>query len=384
MKVSQLIQSIQAASRSNDWRLSFVPFTIGCVYLWFGLFQLDCTVQHLFLFALAIVTTFGFAALGYFINEFFDQQEDLEAGKINKLSLIKNYQKLLLFVFICSITFLPWLYLPKDQVTAVLIALEILCFVAYSFPWIRLKKSTYLAGILDASYAYLLPSLLSYHTFYLISPVKIEVVTLLPFFVLLFFIGYRNILIHQVIDVLNDKKSGLITLPQVLGIEKTKALFTTLFIFELCLLVGSTLSFVQIQLVYGVWTLAILVYLWYIREALKSILLGSPYVLLQPFRLSLDLFYQLWFPILHLFLLFFVDWKWIILLPLHSFLLVKKDYLVVIWGQGKHYLWHKSVRPAISFAVNSTIYILFRLLGINLKKEDKSAAAIIKEKIGLK
>lgn len=384
MNAKQFIQQINTASRSKDWRLSFVPFIIGCVYLWFGIFRLEWNLYYLSLFFLSIFTTFGFAAFGYFINDFFDQKEDYKAGKLNKLSVLKTYQIAILFVFICGFTFLPWLYLPKDNTTYCLISLEIFCFLAYSFPVIRLKEKAYLAGILDASYAYLIPAVLSYHTFSLVGNIEVNEGYLLLFFALLFFVGYRNILIHQIKDVLNDSKSGLKTLPKILGITKTKLFFTIIFMVELSLLFGSSVAFMRINKLYGFWAGLVLIYLWKNRLSIKEVLKGSNFILLKENRQSLDLFYQLWFPMMHLFILIFADWKWIVLLPIHAVILVNKDYIIEIWQNAKEIFWHKSTKPLFSFIVNTIVYWLFRLIGINLIKENKSAKEYLKAKFTAK
>lgn len=381
MKVKNLINKISNASRSKDWRLSFVPFTMGCVYLWFNLFNLSFSFYHFSILILSILTTFGFAAFGYFINEFFDQKEDFKAGKINKLSLLSNFQKSLLFFSILLITFLPWIYLPKDDKSYYLISLEILCFLLYSLPLLRYKENIFLAGILDASYAYLVPSLLSFHTFSLIgvlSKDNVEYINL--FFILLFFIGYRNILIHQVNDAISDKKAGLTTLVHYLGPQRSNWFLKVLYLVEISLLIVSSLVLFKVKLLEGFWLLIILVFLYKTKTTWSKIFVKDEYTLLKEERHFIDTLYQLWFPLTQLIILFLIDWRWLFILPIHALIFIKKDYIIEFWQNMKDYLWHKSLRPFFSFIINYIIYFSFRIIGINLKSENKSALEIIKSK----
>ena len=142
------IVKVLSATRISDWRLSFVPFIIGCVYFWASLLHLDFSFFHFLIFCLSICTSFGFAALGYFINEFFDKKHDAQAGKINKLAILTWPKQLFLFLLILVLCFAPWLVLPTSRFSIILITIEILCFLLYSLPFIRLKNTYYFAGIL--------------------------------------------------------------------------------------------------------------------------------------------------------------------------------------------------------------------------------------------
>jgi len=376
MKVKNLINKISSASRSKDWRLSFVPFTMGCVYLWFNWLNLAFSFYHFIILILSIITTFGFAALGYFINEFFDQKEDFKAGKINKLSLLSSFQKALLFFSILLITFLPWIYLPKDDKSYYLISLEILCFLLYSLPLLRYKENIFLAGILDASYAYLVPSLLSFHTFLLISNSTNQKEYLLLFFVLLFFIGYRNILIHQVNDAISDKKAGLTTLAHYLGPQKSNNFLKILYVIELALLISSAIALCAIKVYFGIWFIVILIYLYKTKQHWLKVFSNEKFTILKEERHFIDLLYQIWFPISQLVILLLIDWRWFLIFIIHAFAFINRAYLEKFW----QYFWHKLMRPILSFIVNYIIYIIFRIGGVNLKKEEKSAIEIIKSK----
>lgn len=365
---------ISELTRSKDWRISFVPFVMGCVYLWCFHFQLSFSWHHFAVLLLSLLTTMGFASLGYFINELFDISADAKAGKLNRLALLQKNQIVLLGLALLLLTFLPWVYLPKSTFTYYLIAAELACFLFYSLPFIRLKESTYAAGIVDACYAYLVPGLLSYHTFSLLGPNSHNLPTL--FFVCIFFIGYRNIFIHQVNDIANDKRAKISTLPQSLGVTKSTLLLRLLFLLELLLVFSFSAQFIVIHRFHLFWLLVVVAYLWYRRVNIKHVFSSSSFTSLSEERHFPDLLYQLWFPLSYLVLAIIVDWRWVIIVPLHYLFLLKYRIIYKLW----HFLWVKNLKPALSLLVNYTIYFFFRLFGVNLKKKNLSALEYLKSK----
>jgi len=379
MKLKSTLAFISATTRSVDWRLSFVPFIMACVYLWSSLFNIGFSLGSLSVFALSVCTTFGFAALGYFINEFFDKADDLKAGKINKLSLISRRWQLALFIVILSACFLPWLYLPKNTITFYLILAELSCFILYSAPYLRMKRSTYFAGILDTLYAYLIPGLLSYHTYSLLASRLSSSVPIL-FFIALFFIGYRNIFLHQIKDILGDQKAGMISLPMRLGVKSSYVFLKLLYFLELVLILSFSVELIFIDKRYMPCLLLAIIYLGYVQADLLNIFKGATYFALLPIRHVLDLLYQLWFPLLQLSILVWIDWRWVIIVPFHLLFFVNRDFIVTFYGITIDYLWYRSLRPLLSAVLNYPIFLLFKMFGVDLIKEKKSALSYLKNK----
>lgn len=375
MKIQSVIQQFNTLTRAKDWRLNFVPFVIACVYLWINLFKITLSIHSLIVFVLSIATTMGFAALGYFINEFFDQEQDKAAGKINKLSFISGPKKLGLFVLVLLICLLPWLVLPADKLSYILIVVEISLFVIYSAPLIRLKETVVLAILVDTAYAYLVPCLLSYHTYALLGGAN-EAFFPWFFFALLVFIGVRNMLLHQIKDVLGDQKAGFKSLPQYLGVKRTQGLLKILIILEITMVLAAVLELAHHQKFFFLWLAIVIIYLGNSLKDLREILNNQAYFDLLPVRHFLDLLYILWFPLCQLLLILFIDWKWIVLLPIHLFLLVDQGHLI----RFTKFLWHDSTKPFLSAMVNYPIYYLFRLFGVDLRQENKSALEYVKNK----
>jgi 4-hydroxybenzoate polyprenyltransferase len=380
MSLASNIQKILFATRLSDWRLSFVPFIIGTVYFWITWFKIPFSFYHLTILFLSLCTSFGFAAFGYFINEFFDKDQDAKAGKINKLSTISTPRQFLLFLFILLLTFCPWLILPSTQLSFLLITTEIALFFLYSLPLLRLKNNYFLAPILDASYAYLVPAILSFHTFSLLTTTPKYSIQLWPFFIMLFFIGYRNILIHQVNDVLGDIRAQAKSLVQKLGISNTEALLKALLITEISILAAFIFALPFVSLNYLILVFALVFFFFLHRNNLYAVLQTKPFFILKSERQFIDLFYQLWFPFSSLLILGFLDWKWLLLIPIHALLLIKKDYIIRLLDVLMDYLWHYSLRPLFSFILNYLIYFCFRIVGVNLRREKKSAMEYLKSR----
>ncbi len=380
MEFRSLLAKINTLTRAQDWRLSFVPLIMAYVYLWISIHQVAFSWYHLLVFILSITTTVGFAALGYFINEFFDKKQDLAAHKINKLALLPPATTIGLFLVILLLTFGPWLLLPRDNTSYILIAVELALFLLYSLPGIRLKSSAIFSGIVDAMYAYLIPGFLSYHTFHLIA-LEAETEVYIPwFFVFLFIIGYRNIFIHQLKDILPDIRSKTNSLPQRLGINKSNAFLKTIVILELVLLLTSAIELALHQNLHLAWVLGILIYLFYYRTQIKLIIQSKNIISSLQLTNFLNQLYQVWLPLYALLILTISDWRWICIVPIHLLLFIKRKYLSDTYFKANQLIWHQSLKPLASILINYPIYIMFRLIGVNLKKENKSALQYIKDR----
>ena len=381
----EIAGNILKVTRAKDWRLSFVPFIIGCVYCWLWWFQISLSVESVLLFVLSFVTTFGFAAFGYFINEFFDKKADAKAGKINKLSVLPASYQLLLFIGCATITFLPWYWLPADKITVVLIAAEIFFFFIYSLPFPRLKNVPLVSGFIDSGYAYVLPLLLSFHTYSLF--VKSAHNEMIYFFAgAVFFIGFRNITIHHVNDIFKDMRSQTLTLPQVIGVNATNTLIIVLMAEEiLLLLLWSAIVTIQHPF-FAVWIIIFItaIVLRY-RIAIQNF--RFDFISIEPVRHLTDPIYQYVFPAFSLLLAMDADYKWLLLLPLHIVLFLTRSMLLIMWDKlfwGSlefKYFFINRVIVTIRIAGNYAIYYGFLMVGINLRKENLSAWSYIKKRM---
>ena len=379
-------KNILMATRAKDWRFSFIPQIFGNLYLWLLLFNIEFSLQALLLLLLSLITSFGFAALGYFINEYFDQADDAKAGKINKLKFIPRLHQIKLLVIIALATFIPWIILPFDKISGILVTAQIALFFLYASPPIRFKNNSYISGIIDALYAYIIPLLLSYYTYYLYSgSISINFPFLACYGVLLFIAGYRNIIIHYINDIFKDKKAGLITLPRAIGVQKTNTLLIYL------LLIETILILLQIVIVASeillLWLLLIPI-LFLIYKAFKQAQkLPNHIIVNKPIRHAPDLYYQVYAPALILGALVLYNFVWIVLVPIHIALFIPLFRLhpIISWFQRINFKrYYICVKQIISWGVNYTIFFMFILIGVNLKKRQLSALGYIKYKLNLK
>ncbi|MCW5906342.1 MAG: UbiA family prenyltransferase [Chitinophagales bacterium] len=377
-------------TRAKDWRLSFVPFIVGCVYLWLWWFNIRFSISSLVVFALSFITTVGFAALGYFINEFFDKEVDRKAGKANMLASLPVIYQATLLVVCLLLTFLPWLWLPTSKVSWGLIFGEIFLFLIYSLPFPRLKNFPPVSGFIDAGYAYVQPLLLSFYTYSLFAnSTDYSIVYLLMLTV--FVIGYRNITIHHVNDVFKDMTSGTMTLPQKLGVKNTNRLLFGLLIIEILLMViwGTVVS--CSKPLFAVWIIVFLLFL-YLRYRQIAQNFQFQYFSILPVRHLTDPAYQYVFPGFALLLAATADYQWLLLIPFHFLILLTKPMQIIAWetvywkciqlkyAAIRFFTW-VIVIPT-SLIVNYFIFFVFLLAGVNLRKEKKSAYTYLRHKFG--
>jgi len=375
-------------TRAKDWRQSFIPLIFGNLYLWLILFKISFNFKILWILFLSLTTSFGFAALGYFINEFFDKEDDFVAGKINKLQILDAYKQIILFVCILLFTFIPWVFLPFNKISIVLITIQVLLFIIYaSYPF-RLKKNKYLSGIIDSMYAYTIPLLLSYYTFYLVSRSdSFNPLILFTYSLLLLITGYRNITIHYINDIFKDKRVGLITLPRHIGVKKTDSLL------KICLLLEAIILFVFIMLIgqnYTGFYLLLIPFAYKLYKGLSQyFILKNKNIVTNFIRHIPDAYFQYYFPISILLLLIISNFRWAILLPIHLILFVPNfrfQPLISLWHRIHfrlyfNYIYYGYIRKTISWIINYSIYFLFLLFKVDLKKRNISAINYLKQKI---
>ncbi len=378
------IEKVLNATRSKDWMKSFVPFVMGCVYLWLWWFGFSISDDVVLVVLLSLITSIGFASLGYFINEFFDIKSDAKAGKINKLALVPIYARVGILVIVLTLTFFPWIWLPKNQLSFILIGSQLLLFLLYSMPFPRLKESIYFSLVLDAFYAYSVPLLLSFHTFSLLAGSKTYPVWFYLFFLAVTFIGLRNILTHQIRDVFKDAVSGQKSLPMVLGLNRTILLIKLLFIYEV-FLISMTLIFLLISNF-----IAFLLLIGYILFAVFEYKIQGKKVSPTLMFEDVNRVYNVFFPWLMLLVLCYDSpFGWIILI-IHSIILVP-SYLWKGFVSGLKKAWFisfrfimKDIRHWASYTINFPIYLVFRMVGVNLRREGISAWEFLLRKMGVK
>ncbi len=263
----------------------------------------------------------------------------------------------------------------------------------YCVPPIRFKKNAYLAVVIDALYAYTIPLLLSYYTYFLFAGSNtIYFSFLIAYSFLLFIVGFRNIIIHYINDIFKDKLSGTKTLPRIIGVRKTNALLKISLYSELFLCTYVILLVAEKQ---KTLLLLFIVVFYLIYKLIKqSRNLKDNIIVNRPIRHIPDLYYQVYAPAIILFALVLNNINWIFLLPIHIALFVPFFRLqpIISWLyiiSFKLYnisklLYYIVIRQLLSWIVNYTIFFLFLLIGVNLKIRKTSALGYFKTKLRTK
>jgi 4-hydroxybenzoate polyprenyltransferase len=206
---------------SNPWNYK-VPVLIAVTYLvmlqaGFG------WVEGWVGFAFSVCTILGIAGFGYLSNDLGDRDADRKAGKANLLLEISMGQTLGILGLFVGLSILPWvLYFPLSALSISCLGAEFLLFILYVLPPFRLKERGWMGLVTDALYAHAIPTFLAAITFYaLASKPWLQAWPLLSGLVAWqFCLGLRNILLHQLKDADNDRRSGLRTCVTQAGEER--------------------------------------------------------------------------------------------------------------------------------------------------------------------
>lgn len=375
------LRKVSQAVRKEDWQYSLLPALLGLTYLWvwwFGLHSEPSTVLMLILFAFSAV---GFAALGYLINETFDVKQDALAGKKNRVAPLSYLVRATLFTTAALVAFVPWRWLPSDNLTWWLLLGELVCLLAYSAPFPRLKDIPFVAEILDMAYAYLIPAILSLHTFSGIGVLYSYHTWQLLLLMGVALTGIRNIVIHRLNDRENDRRSGLLTLPILLGRKRVSVLIAVLIIGEcVCTFFALLLPLTERSSAFVLLAVFVLFILWQFFSGQKR--LHSVAVDAQRWMHLPDPFPQRILPLLMLALLSMDQPYWIIGLVAHAGLFLPNHVF-----QEMAILFRRHVPPMVNSTkvvigriINLLIYFLFRLFGVDLRKEQTDALGYLRAK----
>lgn len=371
--------------RVNDWWQGKAALLMGMVYLF--VYWFNISFPHFVKLALAsIITISGFASLGYLLNDWFDLEKDRLAGKHNSLEGKTAIVVLVLFVIAIAALLLPWFYLPFNTVSVGLIFAEVLTFVLYSVPPIRLKERG-LAGVFaDALYAHSLPVMLAAYTFMLTSGANADPLLLVLLLVMQTISGIRNIVIHQYQDAAADHLAGSVSFFSRLTDTQFKytilicisAEITSLSFF-LGLLAKENYLLLLCQPV--IWLSAFTMALLFVSEGMNAFLASR-------WRFFPNNLIALWIPVTLLLVLTSVDTRYVVVAVIHLLLFNYKFY-VEVYNRGLVPLRDSSkegvvklfvnTRYVLSFMINIVVYGGFLLFGVDLKKEKVSALEYLRK-----
>lgn len=363
--------------RAEDWWIGKASMLMGMVYMLSAIFGISFRSFGLWGVS-SIATIIGFAALGYLINDFFDQEKDRLAGKKNFLLGKPASIKFIYFMVAVLLLAGPWYYLPWDRWTLWLMAAQILAYLIYSVPPVRLKERGMAGIVVDALYAHVIPAMMATYTYLLISDLPFFDLTL---FLLLFFwqfvAGVRNVLLHQQSDQESDAQSGTDTYMKGRILSGAGMFFISML--ELFLLAALLVYYAMGSLVFliplGTVALSLIVCM--------QMAASNGYRIYYP-----NIVYDQWLPYAFIVVLSTQDARFLILLPVHGFLFSREIFIELYhsipWGRMRK--WFRrglvAIGDKIRLAGNWLIYLAFRLVGVDLIREQTDAMGYIRRRRG--
>ena len=203
--IKNIIRISRNLFRWNEWFDSKVPlFFVTFYYLCLN--SVITSGQIILRLSLSIVFGCAYLSFGYFINDYYARDQDLAAGKQKTIQSLSDSTILSLLLILGVIGIIIALAMIQNKIFAILFIL-VAYFLAiyYSKPPIRFKERG-VWGLAVASFAQrAIPVLLMFGMF---QQYELDSLLLLLLFAL---IGMRWILVHQLIDLENDQKSGIST-----------------------------------------------------------------------------------------------------------------------------------------------------------------------------
>lgn len=203
---------INNLARTSEWFQWKIPPLLAAGYAVIFINDLPFSSDILDL-ALLIISICMVGAYGYIINDVFDIEQDLAAGKKNTMVKLSPFMRFFLLGLCLLIGFAVFLLLNPTPFLLSLYTANFLLPTLYSVPPIRWKERGILGVLADTAAAHMLPTLIIIYTFtQLVPAVGIDSWFLLVTMTLwAFFVGFRGIINHQLLDLEDDQKIAVVT-----------------------------------------------------------------------------------------------------------------------------------------------------------------------------
>ncbi len=281
-------------------------------------------VPYAFVFFGAVI---GIASLGHFLNDLADIDEDKLSSKENFTAGLSVKQRFLSFIFLLIISILPWLYLKTNTFIIVLLVLQLVLYVLYSFKPFRLKNRHIMGILADTLYGHIIPALvvLAVFSYYGVYQQVYSVSNLFSIILIiwLFCKGSRNIILHQLDDRKKDRIAGIKTFVVKFGNGFSLNLINRL-ILPLELFVFMSLVYYACDIFKDFYIpfAAFLVFTFF-KFSLWKIFVLPPRQMRFKFLFFLNDFYEDWLPVIMLAYLIKFDFYYIFYLIVHLLLFPK-------------------------------------------------------------
>ncbi len=207
--ITQAFGRLFRAARPENWWFSKVPPLLAVAYL--DILRIGCdSSRGALLLACFLCSISGVASYGHVVNDAFDVEADLRAGKHNHMADASWTRRFLFCATFLAAGFAPALVAHYSIPTLILLAVNLLWPTIYSLPVVRLKERGIAGLACDALGSHVTPTLLALSMFGMTSPqsgLSFPVVMTIWAAAL----GIKGILHHQILDRANDIRSGTAT-----------------------------------------------------------------------------------------------------------------------------------------------------------------------------
>ncbi len=166
-----------------------------------------------------LVGVVGIASTGHIINDYYDRDIDLKAGKSNSFATYKGIHAAIILLLLQGFALVPWLLLNISVLTWMLISLQYIMYFLYSHPITRWKEKGVYGVMADSLYGHAIPVLVTILALSqpVMSPVYSGMIFLGSLFFWQVFKGARNIILHQ----LEDRKIDEALKVKTFAVQKT-------------------------------------------------------------------------------------------------------------------------------------------------------------------
>ena len=319
-----LISRSKRVFRLTDWWHYKIAHLLGFAYLMIFLAGTDLS-ESLKVLSLYLVGVVGIAVTGHIINDYYDRDIDLKAGKSNSLSSYKGIHVVIILLLLLGFALVPWLLLNISVLAWTLISLQYIMYFLYSHPITRWKEKGFYGVLADSLYGHAIPALVTILALSrsVMSPVYSGMIFLATLFFWQVFKGARNIILHQLEDRKIDEALKVKTFAvQRKGLYSLNLVNRVILPVEILLLISITwLISLQIEFYY----VGLVVFtIWTFFKFSGWRLFTIPHRQLKfKFLFFLNDYYEDWMPVIILFFLIQRDFDFILLLVAHLILFSK-------------------------------------------------------------
>lgn len=287
-----------AFARSENWFVSKIPPLLAIGYL--ASVVVNVAPQECVrLLGAGLFSIFCVATYGHIVNDFFDLEADLLAGKLNRLVGIRPPVRWLLLGLFLGAGYLPALTGTYGRAGVLLLTVNYLWPTIYSIPLTRLKEKGLFGVACDALGSHVTPTMFMLALFMPPTLSLAQAGIALAAIIWATVLGIKGILHHQILDRDNDLQAGTVTFSTSMSVARLQHVLTRYY-----LLVELPVSAVFSLAIFAWCPLAVLGFLIYTGSETLKYRLGFQFALSPnpaTIRSSVpfinEMFYVLWMPL---------------------------------------------------------------------------------------